>query len=195
VPQEAYVIAGTLRENLTYHRGPTDHALLDAAADAVGLTPLLARLGGYDSEVVPDTLSAGERQLVALARAYLSPAPIAILDEATCHLDPAAEARVEQAFARRPGTLIVVAHRISSALRARRIMVIDGQRIHLGDHQSLLVDSPLYGELVGHWNTPTEDVGVFRVSAPTGPPTGSHCGEPPSSGGSAGLVAVHDVPR
>jgi ATP-binding cassette subfamily C protein len=156
IPQEAYVVAGTLRENLTYHRGETESPLLDAAVDAVGLTDLLARLGGYDAEVDPDALSAGERQLVALTRAYLSPARIAILDEATCHLDPAAEARVERAFASRPGTLVVIAHRISSALRARRILVLDGRDTHLGDHESLLLRSSLYRNLVGRWHEPAE---------------------------------------
>src|SRR5581483_6069462 len=96
-------------------------------------------------------LSAGERQLLALARAYLSPAQIMILDEATCHLDPAADARVERAFAQRPGTLVVIAHRISSALRAKRILVLDGTRAVLGTHQELLDCSALYRDLVGHW--------------------------------------------
>jgi len=63
---------------------------------------LVTRLGGYDAQVDPAALSAGERQLIALARAYLSTARLALLDEATCHLDPAAEARAERAFAGRP---------------------------------------------------------------------------------------------
>jgi ATP-binding cassette subfamily C protein len=116
------------------------------------MAPLVARLGGYEAVVSPARLSAGERQLIALARAYLSPAPIVILDEATCHLDPAAEARAEAAFAERGGTLIVIAHRISSALRARRILVLDGTRAQAGSHASLLVSSPLYRDLVGYWN-------------------------------------------
>ena len=86
--------------------------------DAVGLRDLVTRLGGYHAQLVPTVLSAGERQLIALARAYLSPARLAILDEATSHLDPAAAAHAERAFAARPGTLIVIAHRMSSALRA-----------------------------------------------------------------------------
>ncbi|KUL21096.1 hypothetical protein ADL12_45510 [Streptomyces regalis] len=69
-----------------------------------------------------------ERQLVALRRAYLSRAPLALLDEATCHLDPRAEERAERDFAQRPGgTLVVVAHRISSARRADRVLVMDGR--------------------------------------------------------------------
>lgn len=75
-----------------------------------------------------------------------------ILDEATCHLDPAAEARAEEAFAGRPGTLLVIAHRMSSALRARRVLVLDGVRAELGTHEELLAGSPLYRDLVGHWS-------------------------------------------
>ncbi|MER6738885.1 ABC transporter ATP-binding protein [Streptomyces puniciscabiei] len=156
IPQEAYVHTGTLAENLALHRsGPVPEPELLAAADAVGLTPLLETLGGPDACLEPAELSAGERQLIALTRAYLSPAPLALLDEATCHLDPAAEARAERAFAARPGgTLIVVAHRISSARRAGRILVMDGARTACGSHDELLRASALYRDLAGHWTTP-----------------------------------------
>ncbi len=117
IPQEAYVFAGTLTENLCYLNPHASHADVDTAADLLGLRPLVTRVGGYAAQLEPALLSAGERQLIALGRAYLSPARLAVLDEATCHLDPAAEARAERAFADRPGTLIVVAHRMSSALR------------------------------------------------------------------------------
>ena len=167
IPQEAYVFAGTLAENILYPRaaeGPLPEAELDTAADALGLGPLVARLGGYRAPVNPATLSAGERQLIALARAYLSPAPIAILDEATCHLDPAAEARAEDAFARRPGTLIVIAHRISSALRAPRILVLDGTRAQDGEHASLMADSAMYRDLVGYWSASAGRENQARVA-------------------------------
>ncbi len=74
-----------------------------------------------------------------------------MLDEATCFLDPETERRAEEAFAARGGTLIVIAHRISSALRARRILVLDGNKAAVGTHQTLLRTSPLYRELLGHW--------------------------------------------
>jgi ATP-binding cassette, subfamily B, bacterial RamB/AmfA len=154
LPQEAYVFSGTLAENLGYLLAEWEDADFGPAVDAVGLRPLLARLGGYQAMLNPAALSAGERQLIALARAYISPAPIAILDEATAHLDPAAETRAEQAFARRPGTLIVVAHRMSSALRARRALVLGDDRAHIGDHASLLACSAMYRDLVGYWNAP-----------------------------------------
>jgi ATP-binding cassette subfamily C protein len=92
---------------------------------------------------------------VALARAYLAPARLVVLDEATCHLDPTAEAVVEEAFARRPGTtLVVVAHRLSSARRARRILLMDGTHVVAGRHDELVERSPLYRDLVGHWAEP-----------------------------------------
>jgi ATP-binding cassette subfamily C protein len=152
IPQEAYVFAGTLEENLAYYRQPT-LAEMEKAADEVGIVELTSALGGFAAPVTPAALSAGQRQLIALTRAYLSPAPVAILDEATCHLDPAAEERAEEAFARRGGTLIVIAHRITSARRARRILVLDGTRARAGQHAELLATSAMYRELAGHWNS------------------------------------------
>jgi ATP-binding cassette subfamily C protein len=151
IPQEAYVFAGTVRDNLTYLRPAATDAQLDTAVAALGAAELVARLGGYPAELVPGSLSAGERQLLALVRAYLSQAPVVVLDEATCHLDPAAERRAEEAFAGRGGTLVVIAHRISSALRARRVLVLDGAGAAVGEHAGLLASSPLYRELLGHW--------------------------------------------
>jgi ATP-binding cassette subfamily C protein len=148
IPQEAYVFTGTLRENLAYLCPHVDDARVRAAAASLGADALLDRLGGLDAEVRPDDLSAGERQLLALVRAYLSPAPVAVLDEATCHLDPATERRVERAFAAR-GTLVVIAHRMSSALRARRVLVLDGSRAVAGDQDAVRAASPLYRELLG----------------------------------------------
>jgi ABC-type multidrug transport system fused ATPase/permease subunit len=152
IPQEAYVFGGTLRENLLYLTDEATPAEIDHAVAELGMRALVEQVGGYDAELDPATLSAGERQLVTLARAYLSPARLVVLDEATCHLDPSAEAQVERAFAGREGTLIVIAHRISSALRAKRILVLDGSDVLLGTHDDLLGRSPLYRDLVGHWH-------------------------------------------
>ena len=153
IPQEAYVFGGSLQENLTYLY-PATETELDEAAQAIGLTPFIARLGGYSAAITPAALSAGERQLIALTRAYLPPARLVILDEATCHLDPAAEEQAEAAFSHRGGTLIVIAHRISSARRARRILVLDGARPQVGDHSSLLASSVMYADLAGQWDPP-----------------------------------------
>ncbi|MER6631413.1 ABC transporter ATP-binding protein [Streptomyces sp. NPDC000987] len=153
IPQQAYVFTGTLADNLGHLRPrPVPERELLAAADAVGLMPLVEALGGPDAEVDPAALSAGQRQLIALTRAYLSRAPLALLDEATCHLDPPAEERAERAFAGRPGgTLVVVAHRISSARRADRVLVMDGRETAYGTHDELLRSSEPYRELVGSW--------------------------------------------
>jgi len=153
IPQEAYVFAGSLYENLAYLHEDARPADIDRAVRLLGMRALVERLGGYDAELDPATLSAGERQLVTLVRAYVSPAWLVILDEASCHLDPGAEAIVEQAFARRPGTFIVIAHRISSALRAQRILVLDGTQVVHGTHDDLLLRSALYRDLVGHWQS------------------------------------------
>jgi ATP-binding cassette, subfamily C, bacterial len=96
-----------------------------------------------------------------------------ILDEATCHLDPAAEAQAELAFTRRPGALLVIAHRTSSALRARKILVLDGGQAHLGSHQELLTRSPLYQNLVGHWQSTDRPGSLLnRTTVPAAPITG-----------------------
>ncbi|WP_329267578.1 ABC transporter ATP-binding protein [Streptomyces sp. NBC_01451] len=154
IPQEAYVFSGTFAENLGCLRpDPVPEAELLAAAEAVGLAPLLARHGGPGGLVDPAALSAGERQLIALTRAWLSYACVALLDEATCHLDPEAEERAERAFAARAGTtLVVVAHRIASARRADRVLVMDGRSCAYGTHAELLECSSLYRDLVGSWS-------------------------------------------
>ncbi|MFG3287054.1 ATP-binding cassette domain-containing protein [Streptomyces sp. NPDC048111] len=161
VPQEAYVFTATLRENLGYfcRELPPDEALL-ASADAVGAGPLLARLGGLDAVLDPAALGNAERQLIALARAHAAPAPLVLLDEATCHLDPAAEARAERAFAGR--TLVLVAHRTGSARRADRVLLMDGAHAELGTHEELLARSPFYRDLTG--------TGVSHPALPLGDP-------------------------
>ncbi|MFF7393968.1 ATP-binding cassette domain-containing protein [Streptomyces scabiei] len=177
IPQEAYVFTGTLRENLTYLHPTAAPADLDAAVDAIGAGPLADRLGGYDATVDPSLLSAGERQLIALVRAVLPPAGVVLLDEATCHLDPAAEAVAERAFAARSATLIVCAHRITSALRADLTLVLDGPRHHLGTHEHLMADCALYRDLIGHWDPMTPDMaphangGTDRPHAPHASPS------------------------
>ncbi|ARE73121.1 ABC transporter ATP-binding protein [Streptomyces sp. Sge12] len=153
LPQQAYVFTGTVRENLTHlSPGPVAGGEVRRAVAALGADALVARLGGLDAPLDPGRLSLGERQQLALTAAYLSPAPLLLLDEATCHLDPRAEERAERALAERPGTLVVVAHRISSAARADRVLVLDGTRAVCGTHAELPARSPLYRDLVGVWN-------------------------------------------
>ncbi|MFE1113349.1 ATP-binding cassette domain-containing protein [Streptomyces rochei] len=183
VPQEAYVFSGGLMENLCLLRPDAGEDEVTAAVAAVGAAPLVTRLGGLGAQVDPAALSSGERQQIALARAYLSPAPLVVLDEATCHLDPAAEARAEEAFARRPGSLVVIAHRISSALRARHVLVLDGDRAVGGAHHEVLRRSPLYRDLVGHWSdeAPPE-------ALPETPPDGAAGDDPGAPAARGGTV-------
>jgi ATP-binding cassette subfamily C protein len=151
IPQEAYVFTGSLRENLCYLRPDASDLELNETCQTVPLGPLVERVGGFDGPVSAGSLSAGERQLIALGRVHLSRASVVILDEATCYLDPVAEATVEEAFAARPGSLVVIAHRISSALRADRVLLLDGSAALVGSHAELLAASPFYADLVGHW--------------------------------------------
>ncbi|MFE4580250.1 ABC transporter ATP-binding protein [Streptomyces chartreusis] len=154
VPQEAYIFRGTLRANLTYLApDQVTDADLDQVVHLLGLNGIAERLGGYDAIIADPqaNLSSGERQLITLARIYISPARVIVLDEATSHLEPMTEARVEAAFAARHGTLIIIAHRISSAMRARRVLVLDGANATVGTHEELMHWSPLYANLVGAW--------------------------------------------
>ncbi|MEO3771037.1 ABC transporter ATP-binding protein [Micromonospora sp. B9E7] len=155
VPQEAYVFTGPLADNLRYLRPDADDHTLETALDALGARPLATRLGGLAAPITPALLSSGERQLIAAVRAWLAPAPLVILDEATCHLDPALEATVEDAFTQRPGSLVVIAHRISSAIRAHRLLVLDGTEPVAGTHEHLLEHSTAYRLLVNHWQEHT----------------------------------------
>lgn len=158
------MFTGTVRENLTHlspgpgATGPGDvDAQVRRAVSALGLEDLVERLGGLDAEVSPRLLSRGESQHLALAAAYLSTAPLLLLDEATCHLDPRTEERAERALAARPGTLVVVAHRVSSAVRADRVLVLDGTRAVCGTHAELPARSALYRDLVGRWNGTSDE--------------------------------------
>jgi ATP-binding cassette subfamily B protein len=153
VPQEAHLSAGTVRDAIAYGRPQASDAEVEAAARAVGAADMIARLpGGFRHQVAERgrNLSAGQRQLVALARAYLVDPDILLLDEATAALDLATEAAVnraaEQLTARR--TTLVVAHRLTTAARADRIVVIAGGRIaEIGTHDELLAAAGGYASL------------------------------------------------
>jgi ATP-binding cassette subfamily B protein len=153
VPQEPYLSAGTVARAIAYGRPDATVAEIEAAARAVGAHDAIAALpGGYASQVGERgrNLSAGQRQLVALARAELVQPDILLLDEATAALDLASEAVVARATARltRRRTTLVVAHRLTTAARADRILVLDGGRIvEDGPHEDLLAAGGSYAEL------------------------------------------------
>jgi ATP-binding cassette, subfamily B, bacterial len=153
VPQEAHLFAGTIRDAIAYGRPDASDAEVEAAARAVGAVDMIGRLpGGFYHQVAERgrNLSAGQRQLIALARAYLVDPDILLLDEATAALDLATEAAVtraaEQLAARR--TTLVVAHRLTTAAGADRIVVVDGGRItEAGTHDELLAAGGSYASL------------------------------------------------
>ncbi|HUC24712.1 MAG TPA: ABC transporter ATP-binding protein [Streptosporangiaceae bacterium] len=153
VPQEPYLFAGTVRDAIAYGRPDATDAAVEAAARGVGAIDMISRLpGGFMHEVSERgrNLAAGQRQLIALARAYLVDPAILLLDEATAALDLAAEAEVnratEQLTARR--TTIVVAHRLTTASKADRIVVMaDGQVAEIGTHDELLARDGVYAAM------------------------------------------------
>ncbi|MBB5957877.1 ATP-binding cassette subfamily C protein [Saccharothrix tamanrassetensis] len=153
VPQETYLFTGTVRDNLALFAPSASDEVLAAAVAAVGASEVVARLGGLDGAIghAGGSLSAGEAQLLAAARVYACDADVVVLDEATSNLDPAAEAVVERAFAARDGILVVIAHRLSSALRADHVLVMDGGAPLLGSHERLMVESATYGDLMAAW--------------------------------------------
>ncbi|MEU0899090.1 ABC transporter ATP-binding protein [Streptomyces massasporeus] len=171
VPQEAYLFQGTVRDAIAYGRPDATDAEVEAAARAVGAHDMIATLdGGYLHEVAERgrNLSAGQRQLIALARAELVDPDVLLLDEATAALDLATEAQVNQATDRLAGrrTTLVVAHRLTTAARADRVVVMDhGRVVEDGTHEELLAREGRYAEL---WRTfisapePEEPVGASR---------------------------------
>ncbi|MFJ5519852.1 ABC transporter ATP-binding protein [Streptomyces griseoluteus] len=170
VPQEAYLFPGTVRDAIAYGRPDATDAEVEAAARAVGAHEMIATLdGGYLHEVAERgrNLSAGQRQLIALARAELVDPDVLLLDEATAALDLATEAQVNQATDRLAGrrTTLVVAHRLTTAARADRVVVMENGRIvEDGHHTELLARD---GRYAGMWRTfvgqsePEEPVGVI----------------------------------
>ena len=153
VPQEPYLFPGTVRDAIAYGRPDATDAEVEAAAREVGAIEMIARLpGGFRHEVAERgrNLAAGQRQLIALARAYLVDPAILLLDEATAALDLASEAAVNSATERLTAkrTTLVVAHRLTTASRADRIVVMESGRIaEAGRHEELLERGASYAAL------------------------------------------------
>ena len=153
VPQEAYLSPGPVRDAIAYGRPDASDAEVEAAARAVGAHDMIAGLpDGYLQEVGErgHNLSAGQRQLIALARAELVDPDILLLDEATASLDLASEAVVTEATMAltRRRTTLVVAHRLTTAARADRIVVLDhGRVVETGSHRALIQADGMYAAL------------------------------------------------
>ena len=144
VPQESFLFTGTIADNIAYGRPDAPHSVVEAAARAVGAHDMIEALPfGYDTEIAErgKSLSAGQRQLIALARAELVDPAILLLDEATSNLDLATESRVTDAMHRlaRDRTTVLIAHRLQTAMGAHRIVMLDhGRVVEVGSHEELL---------------------------------------------------------
>ncbi|MGH9170521.1 MAG: ABC transporter ATP-binding protein [Acidimicrobiales bacterium] len=153
VPQEAFLFSGSIRDNIAYGRPLASDAEVEGAARSVGAHDFVAELpGGYLHELTERgrSLSAGQRQLIALARAELVDPAILLLDEATSNLDLVTEARVSAAMQKvsRGRTTILIAHRLQTARQAHRIVVLDhGQVVEVGSHEELLAAAGAYASM------------------------------------------------
>lgn len=157
VPQEGFLFAGSLRDNIRYARPEVADDVIWRVCDTLGITRWVETLPDQlDTEVRErgSRFSSGERQLVALARALLADPTIIVLDEATSNLDPETEGAVEAALGTllRGRTAIVIAHRLATAERADRVVVMDqGRIVEQGPHADLIGRGGIYADLSQAW--------------------------------------------
>ncbi|MGO8871000.1 MAG: ABC transporter ATP-binding protein [Acidimicrobiales bacterium] len=157
VPQEPFLFAGTIGDNIAFARPTASDPEIHEAVDRVGLTDVIERMpDGLDTVVHErgQTLSSGERQLIALARAFLAHPRVLVLDEATSNLDLQSETKIESALdvLLENRTAILIAHRLSTAKRADRIVVVDeGRIIESGSHEELVAAGGRYAEMYATW--------------------------------------------
>lgn len=162
VPQEPFLFAGSIRENVGFSRPEASDDEIIEALDASGLMPMVDSLPDGIDTVIHErgaSLSAGERQLIAISRAFLSKPRVLVLDEATSNLDLQSESQVERALdAILDGrSAIIVAHRLATVMRADRIIVVDNGRIvESGSHNELLNKEGAYSEMHQQWKKTTQ---------------------------------------
>ncbi len=159
VPQEGFLFTGSIRENILFGRPDATKDDVVAACQRLGIHDFILELpNGYETLVSfrGSRLSAGEKQLVSIARAFLADPPVLILDEATSSLDPATEEQVEQALRKllEGRTSVVIAHRLSTAEHADRILVVDhGRVVEDGHHHELIAKGGYYSALYRQWTS------------------------------------------
>jgi ATP-binding cassette subfamily B protein len=157
VPQEGFLFSGTIRDNIAFGRPAATDEDVAAAARAVGAEGFISALEqGYDTQVGERgvKLSAGQRQLIAFARALVADPRILVLDEATSNVDVHTETLIETGLRRLLAgrTAIVIAHRLSTIQRAARIIVLEhGQIVEQGSHEELLEARGRYWRLYRDW--------------------------------------------
>ncbi len=165
VPQEPFLFAGSLRYNIAFARPEASDEEVWEAVDAVGLREVVERMpDGLDTVVHErgQSLSSGERQLIALARAFHAHPRVLVLDEATSNLDLLSETKIEAALdvlldAR---TAVLIAHRLTTAMKADRIVVVDdGRIIETGSHDELVARGGRYAEMYATWSSQMEMAG------------------------------------
>jgi ATP-binding cassette subfamily B protein len=162
VPQEPFLFAGTIGDNIAFARPDASREEIDEAVRAVGLEEVIDRVPDGVDTVVHErgqTLSSGERQLLALARAFLAHPRVLVLDEATSNLDLQSETKIEAALdvLLENRTAILIAHRLSTAMRADRIVVVDdGRIVEVGTHDELVARGGRYAEMYATWVRHTE---------------------------------------
>jgi ATP-binding cassette subfamily B protein len=157
VPSRRFLFSGSVADNIRFGRPEATRAEIEAAARAVGAEPVIAGLPhGFDTQVGERgaLLSAGERQLVAFARAWIADPALLVLDEATSNLDVVTEARLQQALRRlRQGrTTVLIAHRLSTVIDADQIAIVeDGHVVEAGPPDDLIARGGRFADLYQRW--------------------------------------------
>lgn len=162
VPQEPFLFAGTLKDNIAFANPDASDEEVWQAVDAVGLREVVERMPeGLHSEVHErgQSLSSGERQLIALARAFLAHPRVLVLDEATSNLDLLSETKIEAALdvLLEARTAVLIAHRLTTAMKADRIVVVDdGRIVETGSHDELVARGGRYAGMYDTWTSHAE---------------------------------------